>query len=177
MGTRYGPLILLLPALFCRAYQTVPEGYRQVAGKARVPAGLLYAVALTESGAHLTHGVHPWPWTLNVAGQGYQYTTREEACDALTHFLQTHNPRRIDAGLGQINIGWNGERFATPCDALDPYENLRVTAQLLYRHYQKQQNWLAAAGRYHHPAGGKAALRYRRKVARYLQQPDLAMKP
>jgi hypothetical protein len=177
MATRYCPLILLLPLLVCQATQAIPAGYRQVAGQARIPAELLYAVALTESGTRLTHGIHPWPWTLNVAGRSYRYATREDACEALTQFLRTHNPRRIDAGLGQLNLGWNEAHFVTPCDALEPYRNLRITAQLLQQHYQRQQNWLSAAGRYHHPAGGKPALRYRRQVARQLQQINLAMKP
>ena len=177
MVTRYSPLILLLAALSIDASQSVPPGYRQVAHQAHIPAELLYAVALTESGTQLTRDVHPWPWTLNVDGTSYRYATQHDACTALTQFLHTRNPRRIDAGLGQINIGWNGDRFATPCDVLEPYRNLSITAELLYQHYQKQQNWLNAAGRYHHPAGGKPALRYRRQVARHLQQLDLTMKP
>lgn len=160
-------VLLILPPV-CVA-RTVPVGYRQVAQQAGVPADLLYAVALTESGTRVAQGVRPWPWTLNVAGTGYRYVTRAQACSALRRFMQTTSHKRIDAGLGQINIGWNGQHFATPCDALAPYPNLHVTAKLLRQHYDKWRSWHEAAGRYHHPAGGKPAQRYRQQVIRHLQ--------
>ncbi|MCX8984259.1 transglycosylase SLT domain-containing protein [Citrobacter portucalensis] len=170
MANHYLTLILLLPALSCRAVPPIPTGYQRVAHQAHIPAELLYAVALTESGTRLSRDVHPWPWTLNVEGRAYLYTTRLQACSALKQFLRTRDPRRIDAGLGQINIGWNGQFFTTPCDALDPYLNLQIAAQLLRGHFNTQHSWLHAAGRYHHPAGGLPALRYRQKVAHFLQQ-------
>ncbi|EBZ5771680.1 transglycosylase [Salmonella enterica subsp. enterica serovar Redlands] len=170
MVARYCTLMaLLLPALSVHAAPSVPEGYRQVAQQARVPAELLYAVALTESGSRLPQGIRPWPWTLNVAGRGYRYATRSDACAALQRFVLTTHPKRIDVGPGQINLGWHGQHFATPCDALAPYPNLRLAAQLLRSHYDRWQSWTEAAGRYHHPAGGKPAQRYRTLVLRHLQ--------
>lgn len=161
-------VLLVLPA--AHAAQDVPPGYRRVAQQAGIPASLLYAVALTESGSRVPQGLRPWPWTLNVAGKGYRYSTRQDACIALNQFMRTNNPKRIDAGLGQINIGWNGHFFATPCDALAPYPNLQIAARLLRSHYDRWQNWTEAAGRYHHPAGGKPAQRYRQQVSRHLQK-------
>ncbi|EKT1260974.1 transglycosylase SLT domain-containing protein [Salmonella enterica] len=160
-------LLLILPG--AHAAQDIPVGYRQVAQQADIPAELLYAVALTESGSRMSQGIRPWPWTLNVAGKGYRYASRQEACTALNQFMRTTSPKRIDAGLSQINIGWNGHHFDTPCDALAPYPNLQVAARLLRGHYDKWLNWSEAAGRYHHPAGGKPAQRYRQQVIRHLQ--------
>ncbi len=173
MATHYRSLIwlvLLSPLPFAHAAQDVPSGYRQVARQAGVPADLLYAMALTESGSLVPQGIRPWPWTLNVAGKGYRYSTRHDACTALNQFMRTTSPKRIDAGLGQVNIGWNGHYFATPCDALTPYLNLQVAARLLRGHYDQWQSWPEAAGRYHHPAGGKPAQRYRAEVLRHLQK-------
>lgn len=164
-------ILLIFPA--ARAVQDVPAGYRQVAQQVGVPAELLYAVALTESGSRVPQGIRPWPWTLNVAGKGYRYVSRQEACAALNQFLRTINPKRIDAGLSQINIGWNGHHFDTPCDALAPYPNLQIAARLLKGHYDRWQNWMEAAGRYHHPSGGKPAKRYRQQVVRHLQKLSL----
>lgn len=161
-------LILAAPVTASRA--SVPDGYRQVAAQAGIPANVLYAVALTESGSRLHHGVRPWPWTLNVAGKSWRYATRQQACTALLQFMRTHDPKRIDAGLGQINLGWNGQFFPAPCDALSPYRNLRITARLLREHYEKQHNWPEAVGRYHHPAGGIHARHYRQKVISRLRQ-------
>lgn len=169
MATRCSLILLWLLAGYPAGAATVPAGYQQVAQQAGVPAEILYAVALTESGSRLPNGIRPWPWTLNVAGTGYHYASRQQACAALQQFMQTTSLRRIDIGLGQINLGWNGYHFSTPCEALAPYPNLRVTASLLRQHYDKYHDWLEAAGRYHHPAGGKPAQRYRQRVYRHLQ--------
>ncbi|OSM94129.1 transglycosylase SLT domain-containing protein [Lonsdalea populi] len=171
MAARYHalmPLLLLLFAQSIHAAQDIPYGYRQIARLNKVPADLLYAIALTESGTRLAQGVRPWPWTLNVAGKSYRYATRRQACDALHRFLRTTRPKRIDAGLGQINLGWNARHFTHPCEALAPYPNLHLAATLLRRHYDKWQSWPEAVGRYHRPAGGKPAQRYRQQVLRYL---------
>ncbi len=50
-------------------------------------------------------------------------------------FARTRSLKRIDAGLGQINLGWNGQRFPSLCASFDPVDNLTVTALLLRQHY------------------------------------------
>ena len=174
MAARYplSLLLLCLTAPLAWAAADVPEGYRRVAQQAGVPATVLYAVAQTESGVRLQQHIRPWPWTLNVAGRGYRYATRADACRALQQFLHTTSPRRIDVGLGQINLGWNRRFFASPCDALAPYTSLRVAARLLRQHFERWQSWEEAVGRYHRPAGGKPAQRYRRDVFRHLRNPS-----
>ncbi|HBT4924900.1 transglycosylase SLT domain-containing protein [Klebsiella pneumoniae] len=162
--------LIMLAAFPAGASQAVPYGYQHIAAQTGVPANLLYAVALTESASRLPQGVRPWPWTLNVAGKGYRYATRHEACSALQQFVRTTNPKRIDIGLGQINLGWHGQHFTSPCDVLAPYPNLQLAARLLRGHYNRWRNWNEAAGRYHHPAGGKPAQRYRGEVLRHLQK-------
>ncbi|WMY72491.1 transglycosylase SLT domain-containing protein [Buttiauxella selenatireducens] len=162
-------VLLCVVAPAALASREVPAGYRQVAQQAGVPASLLYALALTESGTRIQQQTHPWPWTLNVAGRGYRYATRKGACQALRHFLLTTAERRIDVGLGQINLGWNGHYFTSPCSMLAPYPNLRIAAMLLRQQFDRWQNWHEAVGRYHRPAGGKPAQRYRQQVLRYLQ--------
>ncbi|KAF0804380.1 transglycosylase SLT domain-containing protein [Alloalcanivorax xenomutans] len=147
----------------------VPPAYTAAALRHAVPPTVLYALAHTESGTSLNVGKRPWPWTLNVAGRGYRYPNRNQACQALNRALK--NTKVIDVGLGQLNIRWNPDlfgnngRFANPCDALDPYDNLDATAALLrQRHNDGGSNgdWGRAAGRYHRPAGGEPARRYRR---------------
>lgn len=172
MATSYPLTLLALLILSSPSYASreIPVGYQRVAQQAGIPPDVLYAVALTESGTRVAQVTRPWPWTLNVAGKGYRYASQQEACRALYRFMRTTHPRRIDAGLGQINLGWNGQFFTAPCDVLAPYPNLRVTARLLRQHYDRWQNWYEAIGRYHRPAGGEPARRYRQKVLRYLQR-------
>lgn len=79
--------------------QTIPPGYHLVASEIGVPAEALYSVSLAETSRKLPHGERPWPWTLNVAGKGYRYNTRQEAYDALLSFMRRYPLKRIDVGI------------------------------------------------------------------------------
>ncbi|HFX2462235.1 TPA: lytic transglycosylase domain-containing protein [Salmonella enterica subsp. enterica serovar Java] len=175
-----GLLMMLTTGLFPSAAQpvqgqrlpagtAVPDGYRQVAGEYGVPAEALYSVSLAETSRQLPQGERPWPWTLNVAGKGYRYASREEAYQALLGFMRRYPLRRIDVGIAQVNLGWNGGYFRNYREALEPYTNLRAAAQILRHCYDLNPgSWLQAAGCYHHPAGGKPARTYRAIVQRKL---------
>jgi hypothetical protein len=152
------------------AAELPPPAYQLAAHGTAVPTDVLYALAVQESGAKLRGQLIPWPWTLNVATVSYRYPTRSAACAALLTAINEVGPKRVGAGLGQLNIGWQRERFDHPCDALDPYQNLMLTARILAEHKPKSRNWVEAAGRYHRPAGGKPAERYRESFARHLKR-------
>ncbi|KDD44218.1 MAG: lytic transglycosylase [Gammaproteobacteria bacterium HGW-Gammaproteobacteria-9] len=145
-----------------------PPAYQLAAQRADVPAAVLYAVALQESGTRLRGRLMPWPWTLNVAGKPYRYATRAEACAGLRQALKRTSATRIDAGLGQVNLGYHAQRYAQPCELLDPYRNLAIAAEILREQHTPGEDWLLAIGRYHRPAGGAPAARYRRSVHRHL---------
>lgn len=151
-----------------RAAEIPPPAYQIAARNAGVPSPVLFAIALQESGTRLRGRLTPWPWTLNVAGRGKRYASRAEACAGIRRALATHSPRRIDVGLGQINLGYNTRHYDMPCDLLDPYANLTVAARILRAHYRPGEDWSLAIGRYHRPAGGEPAARYRRSVSRHL---------
>lgn len=168
-----------LPALVHTASSQpvpVPSGYREVAIRHRVPPESLYSLALTESSlspksiSAVTRGAggqipaveRPWPWTINVAGKGYRFASHLEAWRALQGFLKTHTPKRIDVGIAQVNLGWNGHHFTSTWEAFDPYTNLDAAATILRECYERNPgSWLVAAGCYHHPAGGAPAARYK----------------
>lgn len=88
--------------------QVIPDAYRQIAAAERVPAESLYSLAMAESTRKTAWGAKPWPWTINVAGRGYHYSTREEAFTALLGFMQRWPLKNIDVGVAQVNLGWNG---------------------------------------------------------------------
>jgi len=161
---------LMLFSAVAAAEQLPPPAYQLAAQQAGIPSQILFAVALQESGTQLRGQVMPWPWTLNVAGEPARFADRQSACRALQHAMLEHDRKRIDVGLGQTNLGHNGERYASACAALDPRRNLAVTAALLREHYDATGNWLEAIGRYHRPAGGVLAARYRASVQRQLNR-------
>ena len=115
---------------------------------------MLYAVALQESGIRRNGRLVPWPWSLNVAGQSRRFATRADACAGLQQAMRATPHTRIDAGLGQINLGYHKHRFTGACDLLDPYRNLAVAAEILKEQHTPGEDWLLAIGRYHRPAGG-----------------------
>jgi len=168
---RAGVLCLLCLAVWTApvlAREIPPPAYQLAAQRADVPAAVLYAVALQESGTRLRGRLMPWPWTLNVAGKPYRYATRAEACAGLRQALKRTSATRIDAGLGQVNLGYHAQRYAQPCELLDPYRNLAIAAEILREQHTPGEDWLLAIGRYHRPAGGAPAARYRRSVHRHL---------
>lgn len=152
------------------ARELPPPAYQLAATDAGVPSDVLYAVALTESGLRIDERVRPWPWTLNVAGQGRFFRSRDDACAALIAVLQNTPAKRVDVGLGQINYGYHAQRVSHPCELLDPYQNLSIAADILKNQYRSAEGWLAATGRYHSPAGGERARRYRHVVQGHLAQ-------
>jgi soluble lytic murein transglycosylase-like protein len=145
-----------------------PPAYQLAAQQAGVPSPVLYAVALQESGARLRGRLIPWPWTLNVAGRAERYATRAEACAGIRRALARTPANRIDAGLGQVNLGYHAHRYQHPCELLDPYRNLAIAAEILQEQHTPGDDWLIAIGRYHRPAGGVPAARYRRSVHLHL---------
>ncbi|ONH50906.1 hypothetical protein SAMN04490182_1998 [Pseudomonas cedrina] len=164
---RYCALLALMPTLVA-AQEWPPWAYQLAAASAQVPPTLLYAVALQETGKMLRGRTVPWPWTLNIADQPHRYATRRQACQALQHALQSTPQNRIDVGLAQLNVGYQGDRVSHPCELLEPYRNLRLAAMILREQYNSNESWLMAAGRYHRPAGGVQARRYRQAVERYM---------
>ena len=150
------------------AQEVPPPAYQLAAQRAGIPSTVLYAVALQESGIRRNGRIVPWPWSLNVAGQSRRFATRADACAGLQQAMRATPRTRIDAGLGQINLGYHKHRFTSPCDLLDPYRNLAIAAEILKEQHTLGEDWLLAIGRYHRPAGGEPAARYRRSVSRHL---------
>ena len=157
-----------LYAVAALAQEVPPPAYQLAAQRAGIPSTVLYAVALQESGIRRNGRIGPWPWSLNVAGQSRRFATRADACAGLQQAMRATPRTRIDAGLGQINLGYHKHRFTSPCDLLDPYRNLAIAAEILKEQYMPGEDWLSAIGRYHRPAGGAPAARYRRSVNQHL---------
>jgi len=164
-------VLLLMAGLLvgtAHAHTIPPLAYQLAAQRAGIPSSVLYAVALQESGIRWNQRLVPWPWSLNVAGQSRRFDTRTQACTALRQALHDTPSTRIDVGLAQINLGYQQHRYQQPCELLDPTRNLSIAAEILKEQHRPDEDWLLAIGRYHRPAGGEPAARYRRSVSRHL---------
>jgi hypothetical protein len=145
--------------------EAVPVGYRSIAAERGIPNTLLYAIALTESGQQLKPAdvYRPWPWTLNIAGRGYFFDSRLAAWQALTVSLQA-GQQSVDIGLMQVNWRYHQDRLGSPWQALEPYHNLRVGAEILQDCYENKHDWWTSVGCYHAPKNHQRADQYRRRV-------------
>ena len=145
--------------------------FEKVAHEQNVARRLLYAVALTESGRQGS----PWPWTLNVEGKGYFYSSRNEAHKALVTFLKSGH-RSIDVGLMQVNLQFNGHRFANTWNALDPYANVGIGAQILRDNFARDSDPATAVAHYHSRTPARGAAYLQRVASHYrtaLRNPQL----
>lgn len=156
-------LAVWISAVSVHASDDIPAAYRHVAAMHDVPADLFYAVALTESGRSVEGSLRPWPWTLNIAGEGLFFTSRVEAWLTLDASLREGQPS-VDVGLMQVNWRYHQTRLRSSWLALEPYRNLGIAAEILSDCYRQRRDWWASVGCYHAPADEKRAERYRNRV-------------
>lgn len=159
-------LAILSICSLCMA-ETPPPAYQRAAIYGGIPVEVLYAIAKIESNFKTRIGIYPWPWTLNVKGKAYYFATRGEACVAAVDGISRHGKYGVDIGLTQQNWGYVGmHNYTSPCDALAPNENLRTAAVEIRKCFNRERDWIKAAGCYHRPAGGEPARIYREKFSK-----------
>ncbi len=117
---------------------------------AHLPAKLLGAIGLVESGRlnPQTGAVAPWPWTINVAGAGQMFATKQDAIAAV-EAARAAGVQSIDVGCMQINLMHHPDAFATLDQAFDPQANTNWAAGFLTRLHAQTSDWPAAAAAYH----------------------------
>ena len=127
---------------------SIPPDWSAVSRYCGVPAKILYAVALQESGRMQAGQFKPYPWTLNIAGRGVYYPSREAMFSALMTALQS-DTLSVDIGPMQMNWKWHSERIGSPWLATDPINNARLGCGLLQDLYAQSGDWDQAVARYH----------------------------
>lgn len=134
---------------------------REAARLTGVPAEVLLAIALAETGRRIPGGrqLRPWPWTVNQGGDGRWFATREEALAHAGAALDAGG-RNIDLGCFQLNHRWHAGGFPSLEAMLDPAANALYAARFLRRLHEAQGDWSRAAGAYH-SGTPEFALRYR----------------
>ncbi|MCG7400507.1 transglycosylase SLT domain-containing protein [Caballeronia zhejiangensis] len=116
---------------------------------------ILAGIALNES----AYNGRAWPWTLNVAGRGFFFRTREDAYRAV-RYLISNGRSNFDVGIMQINWGYHSKRFTNAWDALAPATNIRVAEDILNENYRLTHSAVKAVAYYHsaNPAPGREYL-------------------
>jgi hypothetical protein len=115
-----------------------------------IPSHLLAAIARVESGRRdqASNTFNPWPWTINVDGQGSFYDSKPQAV-ASANALRVHAVRSIDVGCMQISLMYHPDAFASMDQAFDPRVNADYGARFLVQLFEKTGSWPKAVELYH----------------------------
>ena len=154
-------------ALAALAREVPPPAYQLAAHRADVPAAVLYAVALQESGAMLRGRLIPGRGRSTSPARHSAMPPAPRPARGCTVPSLTRRPI-ASTPASAVNLGYHAHRYTQPCELLDPYRNLAIAAEILREQHTPGEDWLLAIGRYHRPAGGAPAARYRRSVHRHL---------
>ena len=129
-----------------------------------LPSGLLLAIGRVESGRWdpASGRVTAWPWTINAAGKGQWFETKEMAAQTVAALLDG-GTRSIDVGCFQVNLLYHPLAFASLGQAFDPDANARYAARFLLSLYGRAGSWEAAVEAYH-SADPTLGFTYRRQV-------------
>ncbi len=130
----------------------------------RIPAQLLAALALTESGHWLADkgAFVAWPWTVYAQGKG-RHLPDQRAAVAEVRALARKGVRNIDVGCMQVNLHYHPDAFGDLDEALNPASNIDYAARLLRRLYRQHRSWTQAVA-YYHSSTKALNMPYRRKV-------------
>ncbi len=152
------------PSQLCRAAIAVTER------NTRIPDAFLSAIGRIESGRPAGGSLNPWPWTVNAAGTGHFYPTKQAAIEAVRQF-RAAGTQSVDVGCLQVNLFYHPDAFASLEQAFDPALNAAYAAKLLMALFASTGSWPRAAAAYHSmtPAVGLA---YEKKVLEEWAVPD-----
>jgi hypothetical protein len=115
-----------------------------------LPAGLLSAIGIAESGRGDLAGGRPvaWPWSVNADGRGF-YLSSKTAAIAAVRTMQAEGRRAIDVGCFQVDLFYHPGAFATLEAAFDPDANARAAARILVLARFGGDSWERAIALYH----------------------------
>lgn len=114
-----------------------------------IPSDLLRAVSLTESGRTTANKQKvAWPWTINVEGRGYMFSSKAEAIQAVEKF-QRKGIKSIDVGCMQVNLKHHANAFKNLHEAFNPQTNVAYAAQFLKNLNVQNGTWDKAVAHYH----------------------------
>ncbi len=154
-------------------YPPIPPAYAAAARAMRVPARVLYGVALQESVMKYGRRHLPYPWTLNVEMVPERFDTYGEAVARLDALIR-RGVRNIDCGAMQVNWRWHKDKLGSPKLALNPWRNLDIGARILAERFAETPDWFTAVGRYHSPGDAARARRYAQRVFSRIERIEAA---
>jgi hypothetical protein len=109
----------------------------------------MQSITRVEAGRKTVTGEYmPWTWTLNDAGEGLFFDTRQAALDYLQVAVNAGD-HSVDVGCMQVNTKWHMDGFFNLADMLDPVQNADYAASFLLDLFAAHQSWDGAVKHYH----------------------------
>ena len=118
------------------------------ATEAGIPADIMGALTLTETGRRRDGIVRPWAWSVNAEGAGSWFDDPAEAL-AFAEDRIAAGRLNLDIGCFQLNYRWHGENFSSVVTMFDPLENARYAARFMRELHTEFGDWRLAAGAFH----------------------------
>ena len=145
-------LLMLLPGL-AHAAPEEPAALcewaaQQAAAESGVPADILGALTLTETGRRRDGITRPWAWSVNAEGAGSWFDDPGTAL-AFAEERVAAGRTNLDIGCFQLNYRWHGMHFGSVAEMFDPLTNARYAARFVSELHAEMGDWRRAAGAFH----------------------------
>lgn len=162
-------LLITAQGLASLSMACVPPAYQRVAAEYGLPADIVYAVSLAESGRTTPrYGFGVWPWALNIGETAHYPLSQSDAHERIVEAL-AQGDEGIAIGLMQVYWQFHKELFRDQAAyALDLGANLRAGAKIL-REFADQANDIWTAVGYYHAGTGDSA-RTQRLAKQYVDR-------
>jgi hypothetical protein len=140
----------VIPVLPTTANQLCRQAITAAERAHSIPSHLLAAIARVESGRkdRSAGTFDPWPWTINMDGQGTFYDSKAQAVAAAVT-MRPRTTRSIDVGCMQISLTYHPNAFPDMGQAFDPASNADYGARFLVQLFEKTNSWPKAVELYH----------------------------
>lgn len=144
------PLFLALPgaALATGIGQTCDTAALRSAKAYGIPPQIMLAITRVETGKPHGAALQPWPWAVNLEGEGHWFDTADEATAFAQNAVESGDTN-LDIGCFQLNWRWHGENFSSIDEMIDPETNADHAARFLVENHRKLGNWVDAVAAYH----------------------------
>ncbi len=154
------PVTQAEPTVLCAA------AVKNVEGRLNIPAQLLSAISLAESGRWdaVRNSSVSWPWTIYAEGHAH-YAPDKQSAIARVRKLMARGVRSIDVGCMQINLHYHPDAFDNLDQAFDPAANAAFAGALLLRLQNDHRSWSRAIA-FYHSSTRKYAIPYLIRVQR-----------
>lgn len=146
--------------------------FKKLERKHKIPTDLLHSISLQESGRKHSKSDKkiPWPWTVNVEGQGHYFKSKLEAVNFVKKQISS-GKKSIDVGCMQISLLFHGDAFSSVVEAFDPKANIEYGALFLKEKFEQYGSWKKAIANYH-SANFERGSKYQESVLRIANNID-----